>query len=701
MLAAKNIATAAHMKFKASSQGLMRVIFIAAAAAVGAIALVCVAFLGAAHADDAAAAAAHLSDGAFALMNGLDARGVSKADPAYGAVAIFAGDAQALSSSIASGNRAATAGAFSTLASDRAAVDSAIASNPAVLSGTDWNRLKSEMAALSKQLGTSDASPPHVASAPPASAVPGTHAASAPVASASGSSATTPMPPSGSAAAGASSIASAPSIAASSSSSPPPQVVIESRNDEGGSIHLKGYLEGRGLRRGGIYNGSHEVRDFKLGAVTGEQRLNFDIGVENPPSDAVIRVYDVDGRMAEASIVGADALSSSAGAASSAGALLSSDASADGRTAGVAPEIPPLSSSAGGPSPHAPAVEGGVEVFRNKTDDGSANLAEIPTHGAPRPSPSKRHTLASHLANVQIVVTSANQIAISPRTFELTGQIIGHGVTRAGIYVGGRLVKPITVEFGEDATTFDEKFVSNGAEARVRAFGIADQFVESSVDLSTAVASADPSMSGGDSSMSAGGVPGTMYGNPTIASDDGILVQIQAVGPITRNLYVVSGVISGRSLSGAGLYQNGMLVQRISLNGGGIGGMLGALIPGTSRNVNFNVRFNPQAGPATIRAFDSSGGFNEQPVIVAGGGMNPYGGANPFGLNPYGTNPYGTYGANPYGSPYGNSYGTNPYGGYSGTRTNPYAGGTFGAPPISPLMPSTNPFGGPPASSSW
>jgi hypothetical protein len=123
------------------------------------------------------------------------------------------------------------------------------------------------------------------------------------------------------------------------------------------------------------------------------------------------------------------------------------------------------------------------------------------------------------------------------------------------------------------------------------------------------------------------------------------------------------------------------------------------MIPGASRNVNFNVRFNPQAGPATIRAFDSSGGYNEQPIVVAGG-MNPYGGANPFGINPYGTNPYGTnpygnpYGANPYGNPYGtNPYGTNPYGGYGGTRTNPYAGGTFGAPPISPLMP--------PATSSW
>ena len=146
-------------------------IFTAAAVAIFTLALSSLCIAGTAYADDAAAAAAHLSDGAFALMNGLDARGVSKSDPAYGAIAIFAGDAQALSSSVASGNRTAAAGAFASLASDRAAVDSAISSNPSVLNSTDWNRIKSEMVALSKQLGAIDAPPPHVASAPPSSAV--------------------------------------------------------------------------------------------------------------------------------------------------------------------------------------------------------------------------------------------------------------------------------------------------------------------------------------------------------------------------------------------------------------------------------------------------------------------------------------------------------------------------------------------------
>ncbi|MBI3758586.1 MAG: hypothetical protein HY269_02390 [Deltaproteobacteria bacterium] len=339
-----------------------------------------------------------------------------------------------------------------------------------------------------------------------------------------------------------------------------------------------------------------------------------------------------------------------------------------------------------------PMVEGGVEVFRNSAandNPGKPNTAEIPSHGTPRKSPSKRHTIGSNLANVQINISAANQIAVSPPTFELVGQIVGRGVTRAGIYDGNRLLRPITVEFGDNATNFDEKFVSSGSEARIRAYGVGDQFVESSVDLSSAIASAtaDPSMNSGYPP------PGTTYGGPTVGinSGSGILVQIAAVGPITSNLYVVSGVISGHRLSGAGLYQNGMLMQKNAINGGGIGGVLGSLIPGASQNVNFNVRFNPQAGPATIRAFDSSGAYNEQPIVIAG--INSYGGSS-YGGTPYGANPYG------------NSYGTKPYGSYPpGTmraRPNPYAGGTFGAPPISPLLPPTNPFGPPPGSStSW
>jgi hypothetical protein len=634
--------------------------------------LAIVQFADLARAEDPAAAAARISDGAFAMLNGLNARSDAKSNATVGAVAVFAGDAQALSRTLAAGDHGGASSAFAMLESDRDAVDNAVASNPGLPNAADWNRIKSEMAALSKQIAPAGASlrvaaRTSVPAAAPASAAAATSAE--PLARGT----------------------TVPATAADSRSfetgkaSARPRVVIESRNAEGSSVRVKGYIEGNDLKRGGIFAGAHELRAFKIADVAGEQRINFDIGIESPAPDAMLRVYDADGRIAEAPIANATL------AAASSESDMAGVSSAPGRSdSSDAPEIPRLPRSTPASSTEAPTTESGVEVFRNHPDGesglGSANTAEIPSHGTPRRSPSKRHTMSSHLGNVQITITAANQIGLLPPTYELAGQIHGHGVSRAGIYVSGRLAKPITVQYGSDVTSFDERFTTTGGDVTIRAFGVGDQFVETSVDLSTAMASAGTPMIPG----------GTMLGGSMAGDDSGVLVQIESVGPITRNLYVVSGVISGAHLSGAGLYQNGMLVQRIAVNGGGIGGVLGALIPGASRNVNFNVRFNPQAGPATIRAFDSSGGYNEQPVVVAG--MSPYGSSvSPYGMNPYGGSPYGY---NPYGT---NPYGTNPYGSYgagiSPYRPNPYSRGTFGAPPIDPYTAPTNPFGSPPASS--
>jgi hypothetical protein len=637
---------------------------------------------GAVHAGDAAATAAQISDGAFAMLNAVNGTDASKSGP----VAIFAGDAHSLSDSVAAGDRAGTASNLAALEGDRSGVDSVVSSNPGLLNASDWNRIKSEMASLSKQLGAT-AAPPSAAAAPASTAVPSVHPVSA-------ARPETSAPASTRASAGASGTPSMPGSAGASGTAPatgsdsagaPPQVVIESRTPQGTAIHVKGYLEGSGLKRGGIYAGSHELRDFKVGGSGGEVRLNFDIGVESPKPDETIRVYDAAGRMAEARIAPIDVASTTPD-------LSAPPAAPD--TSDNAPEIPALPPAAAVASKHAPSIEDGVEVYRNSTaknddDSGVPNTAEIPSHGAPLPSPSKRHTIGGHLGNVRINVSAVNQIGSTPPTFEIVGQIVGHGITRAGIYLGGRLARPITVEFGDDATSFDEKFTANGDEARIRAYGVGDQFVESSVDLSTATAVASA-----DAPTNSGAMPpGATYGDPAVMGSSGLLVQIAAVGPITSNLYVVSGVISGAHLSAAGLYQNGMLVQRIPIGSGGIGGVISSLIPGSSHNVNFNVRFNPQAGPATIRAFDSSGGYNEQPIILAGG--NPYGGVNPNGANPYGN----SYGSSSYGSPYG-SYGSGIGPPIGSARTNPYAGGSFGPPPINPLAP-VNPFGSPPASSSW
>jgi len=272
-------------------------------------------FQGVANADDAAATAAQINDGAFAMLNAVNANDAIKSNPALGAVAIFAGDANTLSHSMAAGDRAGAASALTDLEGDRGAVDS-VSANPALFKADDWNRIKTEMAALAKVLAANGA-PAHPSGPPPATAArsiagPGTaraavpavapvasgHATTAPAAASVGGPASAPA--SVAATGSAPAAASAPSRFSDSSRSAPPQVVIESRTAEGDTIHVKGYLEGSGLRRGGIYAGSHELRDFKVAGGAGEVRLNFDIGVEGPTADEVIRVYDTGGRMAEA-----------------------------------------------------------------------------------------------------------------------------------------------------------------------------------------------------------------------------------------------------------------------------------------------------------------------------------------------------------------------------------------------------------------
>ncbi|MBI3758587.1 MAG: hypothetical protein HY269_02395 [Deltaproteobacteria bacterium] len=253
-----------------------------------------------AYADGATATATQINDGAFAILSQLNARSDSKSNPVLGAVAIFAGDAHSLSQALTSGDRAGAAGDLATLEADRGAVDSALASNPGMVSATDWNRIKAQMASLSKQLG---AMPPTSrpssgsASAAKSDSSPSTATAtaSAPVTSTAPSvpAATGPLMTSGSAPPSA-----GPALAEA------PKVVIESRTIEGSTIRVKGYLEGTDLKRGGIYASSRQLTDFKLGKVAGAQRLNFDLGVESPKPDAMIRVYDAGGRMAEASIVG-------------------------------------------------------------------------------------------------------------------------------------------------------------------------------------------------------------------------------------------------------------------------------------------------------------------------------------------------------------------------------------------------------------
>jgi hypothetical protein len=357
----------------------------------------------------------------------------------------------------------------------------------------------------------------------------------------------------------------------------------------------------------------------------------------------VLRVTDVEGRSAEATVI-------------------------DPSSVVVENPVSATVSSGNLASTGSSTTDGGVEVYRGSgagSDNagGGGNTAEIPSHGPLSPSPSKRHTHGGRLGNVQVNVLAMSQVGASPPTYEAIGQIVGSGITRAGIYVNGRLVKTIAIEDSAGFTSFDETFPMNGGVATVRAYGVGKQFVEKPLEIANDVTALAPP------------APVAPMAPP------GLAVQITTVRPITSNLYVVAGVVSGRNIASAGLYQNGALVQSLNL-GGGLAGLLGAIVPGASRSANFTAQFNPFAGPASVRAFDTSGAFTEQPVMVSG--VNPYGASPYAGTNPYGANPYG--GVNPFGAPTSPYYGTSPPGFYMPPPPNPYVG-PYGSRPVAPSRP--------------
>jgi hypothetical protein len=610
--------------------------------AVGALlgALLCHASV--ARADPLADSAAHMSEQSFALLatlNGESGGGV--ANPLLGPVASFASDTEILKQALASGDPTGQAKAVNTLAADCTVIDDGLKANPKALKKDDWETIRGELAQIARAVAKSTAG--KIASAPPARTTTAVVSASAPSAAPAAPS----VPPASSAASVAPPLA--PVVPPSNPAEGAPVVKIESRTTSGDVVRIKGYIEGTALKSAGIYQDGQSLKTFQVSAIPGEQKIDLDIGIASPPPGAMLRVVDANGRFAEAPV-----------------------------TAGV----PPLASNGSG--------EGGAEVFRDNPSRGGAatgaddqgTVADIPSHGAPGPaapsgpSPSRRHTLGGRLANVAITVLGVTQTASTPPTYEVVGQIDGQGVTRAGIYVDGRMVKTLAVEDGDDLTNFDERFVMNGNAATIRAYGAGNQFVENAVDLANGLASAQPLP------------PPGPFAYAVRPSAPGIGVLITSLNPGPGNIYTVAGTVSGPNIASAGLYQNGVLAQAIKVSGGiggtlggalggsgGLGSMLGNLIPGTSQTVNFNLRFNPSAGYASIRAYDRTGNYTEQPIMA--GGANPYGAVNPYaGVNPYGAmNPYGaTRPVNPYGPET-----------YGGTSTNPYIIGAPGSPSSRPL----------------
>jgi len=575
-----------------------------------ALGLTLLAVLGAqAHAaTDVKSASAQLSDEAFALLTAVS-KNHDSPSPALGPVGVFAADAQKLSAALAAGDRVGAAGALASLKADAVAVDKAAGSGG--LDSTKWSAIKRDLYSL---------------------------AAKVPAAPAGGADAHAAPPEAGSA-------APAPAEPAPIGNSSDLAVKVDSARMVGNDVlRVQGYVKGRAIRSAGIYSGEDRLASLNLKPPAGSQMVRFQLDIRNPIAGAVIRIYDRGGRSAEAPITGEAEIARPATEPETSNADSGASAPAMNPTEEMASTGGDLSSES---NPAEPDVSEG-------------NTEEIPA-AVPPPSAPKRR-MQSHLRSIgpndiSIRIDALNRVDPGLRQYQISGQIAGSNLQRAGIYVDRRLSQqiPLNAGSGFHISTFAQNFDAVGSEVTIRVYRSRHDYTESSIDLATA---------GSGTAMTAaplGAVPlgaGPMVINPLTANTYGaeadpnqLAVQITSVQPAASTLYVVNGIISGRNIASAGIYQNGGLIQSLNVGGsgitgglsGGLSGLISGIIPGASRQIPFTGRFNPMQGMATVRVYDRSGTMTEQPVIAAGIPYAP----NPYGygaVNPYGRNPYtGTY----------------------------------------------------------
>jgi hypothetical protein len=374
-------------------------------------------------ADDASALALQLSDRAFAMLNSINATATSgKPGPILTPAASLAGDAQSLATALNEHDNAATGSSMAAVLNDRDRIEEA-----AKIAGghvpDEWESIRQKIDALEKAVPVDKHSVDARGSSPTASVA----------------------PPAGEAMPAA------------------PQVAIGSRVFKGDAVRVKGYLEGTDLKSAGIFDGDQKTKDVEVASTPGEQRVNFDFSIEQPSSSQSIRVTDAYGREASAMIAPDQA---------SVGAMKGDEVMIE-----VEPGATSSSSVATGPSSEDRLASAGPPV-RN-------NTAEIPS-STDAASPSRRHIEAGAslgpLTNVQINVIDAEELMAAPGTVEVVGQIAGPGVRHAGVYVNGRLAKPIPISAG-GYSAFDVSFpMPAGSDARIRAYGNGNDFVEASID---------------------------------------------------------------------------------------------------------------------------------------------------------------------------------------------------------------------------
>jgi hypothetical protein len=627
--------------------------------------------IGAAGADDAKALSARLSDQAFALMNSISAKGGTPS-PLLGPIGVFAADSQKLSSAIQSSDRQAAGAAMASLKSDATDVEKAGAKGG--LDTAKWGAITHDLDALSTMIP-----------ALPAPAAAAASAESAPPPSASGTGET---PPGG-------------EVTSSSGSGDlsRPVVKIESADLVSSDVlRIKGYMSGHAIRSAGIYFEGSRLANLDVKRVPGDQTIRFNLQIRDPVQGSVLRVYDSAGHIAQASILGpaqtrpivergtpnapAEPSLGSEGEGNVAvggGDDFDAEMKAVEKNAGEPGGV--VTEGSGSVGAGAGAVEastGGLGAGSSLTpgsltkegSDMGANTEEIPPASPPLSGPKSRmdsQFTAHGPSDLQIQIQNLSVVDPGMHEYLVRGQISGSHLKRAGIYVGGRLAQSIPLNHGTGShvTNFAQSFTDVGSEATIRVYRTRHDYSESSINLATA-GTGNPVASNSTSTSITPMIVGAPIGGAFGANPNGLAVQITSVQPMASSLYVVTGNISGRNLASAGIYQNGMLVQSLSVSGGhglggSIGGLISSLIPGSSHSVSFSGRFNPLMGFATVRAYDTNGMMAEQPIMAGGYGMNPYG-ANTYMRNPYTGMTYGGVGT-------------------TGIGIGPGAPRTFGTPP--------------------
>ena len=188
-------------------------------------------------AQDAQSQALELSDHAFAMLNRINAES-SRPGPILAPAASLAGDSQTLSTALGAHDSAAASSAMAAVLSDRDKIEAA-----ARIAGgqypEEWTDIREKIASLEKQVHPAKVS----ASVSSSGAAPESHASVAP-------------PP-------------------GERMPDPPKIAIESRVFQGGTVRVKGFLEGTDLKSAGIFDGDTKSKDIDVASHTRRSTNQF------------------------------------------------------------------------------------------------------------------------------------------------------------------------------------------------------------------------------------------------------------------------------------------------------------------------------------------------------------------------------------------------------------------------------------------